>query len=135
MKKGLHMLCGAVAMMIATGSAMSTPMPGSLKGLEPGEWELRERGGVGAGGELHRLCLADLRQLIQIRHPRGSCKRLTVDERAKHLSVSYDCAGAGGGRTDLRIETSRLVQLRSQGVADGAPFSFVLEGRRIGLCR
>jgi hypothetical protein len=130
MTKGLHFLCGAVAILIATGSALSAPLPGPLKGLEPGEWELRERG----GDEVHRLCLADLRQLIQIRHLRGNCKRLTVEEGVKHLSVSYDCAGAGGGRTDLRIETSRLIQLRSQGVANGAPFSSMLEGRRIGPC-
>lgn len=135
MTKGLHMLCGTVAMLIAASPAASLTPTGPLKGLEPGEWELRERAGEGERAEIRRLCLADLRQFIQIRHARGACKGLTVDEGANRLSVSYDCGVAGGGRTDLRIETPRLVQLRSQGVADGAPFSFMMEGRRVGACR
>jgi hypothetical protein len=133
--KGLPMLCGAAAMLIAAQPAASIALSGPLKGLEPGEWELRERGAEADRGERRRLCLADLRQLIQIRHARNSCKRLTVDETPDRLSVSYNCGGAGGGRTDLRIETSRLVQIRSQGVAQGAPFSFEMEGRRLGACR
>ncbi|HKT75989.1 MAG TPA: hypothetical protein VJQ78_04590 [Sphingobium sp.] len=134
MTTGLRALGVAVAMLVAASPSVSVPPAGSLKGLEPGEWELREREGEGQAMPPRRLCLADLHQLIQIRHPRHSCRRLTVDETLSRLAVSYDCAGAGGGRTDLRIETSRLVQIRSQGVADGAPFAFVLEGRRIGPC-
>ncbi|HEX7741363.1 MAG TPA: hypothetical protein VF442_02825, partial [Sphingobium sp.] len=113
MTKALRMLCGTVAMLIAVSPAASGLPAVPLKGLEPGAWELRERG-VESEGAVRRLCLSDLRQLIQIRHGRNNCARLTVDETAKHLSVSYDCGGAGGGRTDLRIETSRLVQIRSQ---------------------
>ena len=136
MIKGLRILLyGTVAMVIATAPAASAVFAGPLKGLEPGEWELRERLGNGEMGEVRRLCLMDLRQLVQIRHARQSCRRLTVDETADRLAVSYDCGGAGGGRTDLRVETSRLVQIRSQGIADGAPFSFAMEGRRIGACR
>lgn len=134
MTKALRMLCGTVAMLIAASPAASGLPAGALKGLEPGAWELRERGVEGEGA-VRRLCLSDLRQLIQIRHGRNSCTRLTVDEAAKSLSVSYDCGGAGGGRTDLRIETPRLVQIRSQGVAEGGPFSFMMEGRRVGDCR
>ncbi|HKY81536.1 MAG TPA: DUF3617 family protein [Sphingobium sp.] len=135
MIKGLHILCGAFAAMTAASPAASLSPAGPLKGLEPGEWELRERGAEGEPGAVRKLCLADLRQLIQIRHPRAACKGLTVDDSARRLSVSYDCGGSGGGRTDLRIETPRLVQIRSQGVAEGAPFSFAMEGRRIGACR
>ena len=135
MTKGLRPLGGAFAMLIAMGPGVSLALPGpGLKGLEPGEWELRERGAE-ADPVIHRLCLSDLRQLIQVQHPRHSCKGLTVDEGPHRLSVSYDCGGAGGGRTDLRVETPRLVQLRSQGIANGAPFSFAMEGRRLGACR
>ena len=134
MTTGLRALGVAVAMLIAASPAAPFVPAGPLKGLEPGEWELRERAGEGEEMPPRRLCLADLRQLVQIRHPRHACRRLTVDETPNRLSVSYDCAGAGGGRTDLRFETSHLVQIRSQGVADGAPFAFLLEGRRIGPC-
>lgn len=127
---------GAVAMAIALWPAASSALQGSsLKGLESGEWELRERGTEADPSGVRKLCLADLRQLIQVRHPRNVCKGITVDEGPKRLSVSYDCGRAGGGRTDLRVETPRLVQIRSQGVADGAPFAFVMEGRRLGACR
>ena len=56
-------------------------------------------------------------------------------DAADAASITYDCAAAGNGRTDLRVETARLIQISSQGVADGAPFVFVAEGRRIGACR
>jgi hypothetical protein len=49
--------------------------------------------------------------------------------------VSYQCIGAGKGRTDIRVETPRLVQIDAQGIADGAPFALSLEGRRTGDCR
>lgn len=135
MTLGLHALGAAVAMLIAASPVASQALSAPpLRGLEPGEWELRERPEEGGKGDVRRICLADLRQLIQLRHGRNSCKRLTVDEGAKRLVVNYDCAGAGGGRTDLRIETPRLVQIRSQGIAAGAPFAFSMEGRRIGAC-
>jgi hypothetical protein len=136
MTTGLHALRMAVAMLVAASSAASLAhAPPPLRGLEPGEWELRERPEEGEKGGIRRICLADLRQLVQLRHARNSCKSLTVDENARRLVISYDCAGAGGGRTDIRMETPRLVQIRSQGIADGAPFSFSAEGRRIGACR
>ncbi|WP_340267418.1 DUF3617 domain-containing protein [Sphingobium mellinum] len=135
MTTGLRFVGGVAAMLIAASPTLAFGPSGRLKGLEPGEWELRERGEDGAGVRPRRLCLTDLRQLIQIRHSGHNCRRLTVDETTSRIAVSYDCAGAGGGRTDLRIETSRLVQIRSQGVVGGAPFSFMMEGRRIGACR
>ncbi|HWV13134.1 MAG TPA: DUF3617 family protein [Sphingobium sp.] len=135
MTSGLRAMGVAVAMLVAalplTSQALSkTP----LRGLEPGEWELRERPEAGAKGDVRRICLTDIRQLVQLRHGHSSCKRLTVDEAAKRLVVSYECGSAGTGRTDLRIETARLVQIQSQGIAGGAPFSFSMEGRRVGAC-
>lgn len=136
MTLAVHGLSVAAAMWIAASPVASQALvPPPLKGLAPGQWELRERPEDGGKGVTRRICLADIRQLTQLRHAHNSCKRLTVDEDAKRLVVSYDCGGAGGGRTDLRIETPRLVQIRSQGIAGGAPFSLDMEGRRIGACR
>ncbi|MDO7834064.1 hypothetical protein Q4610_03310 [Sphingobium sp. HBC34] len=118
----------------ATGSA-GTSAPVALRMLEPGQWELRGRG---EGAETRRLCVTDLRQLLQLRHNQGQrqalCRSFTISDSPHAVSVTYDCAAAGNGRTDLRVETARLVQIRSQGVADGAPFAFAAEGRRIGAC-
>lgn len=121
--------------LIISGTAMAQPARAprlaALHALEPGLWELKTRG---EGGEYRRICLGDPRQLLQVRHGRSMCRRFVVADAADHLVVTYDCAAAGNGRTDLRVETRRLVQIHSQGVADGAPFSFAMEGRRIGAC-
>jgi hypothetical protein len=48
--------------------------------------------------------------------------------------VQYSCANAGNGRTTVRVETPRLVQIESQGTVNREPFSIQLEGRRTGGC-
>ncbi len=40
----------------------------------------------------------------------------------------------GSGRTTIRVETPRLVQIETQGIADQSPFAFSAEARRIGTC-
>lgn len=120
---------GAIA---APTPAPSTPLPAALRSVETGEWELRGRG---EGAETHRICVSDVRQLLQTQHGRALCPSFVVSDSANALSVTYDCAAAGNGRSDIRIETPRLVQLRSQGIANGAPFAFSAEGRRVGACR
>lgn len=133
----LRRLCAAAALLMATAiaaaepGAANAPAPVALRALEPGEWELRGRGD---DAETRKLCVTDLRQLLQVRHGRALCHSFTVADSPSAVSVTYDCAAAGTGRTDLRIETARLVQIRSQGVADGAPFAFAAEGRRLGAC-
>lgn len=118
---------------IGTGAeAAQAPAPLALRTLEAGEWELRGRG---EGAQTRKMCVSDLRQLLQVQHGRTLCRSFTIADSADAISVTYDCAAAGNGRTDLRVETTRLVQIRSQGVAHGAPFAFAAEGRRIGACR
>lgn len=143
MKRAERHALGAVAMMTAMVSAWtgagaeaatvatppSTPMP--LRTLEPGEWELRGRG---EGAETRKLCISDLRQLLQVQHGKALCRSFTINEDAHAITVIYDCAAAGNGRTDLRVETTKLVQIRSQGVAQGAPFAFAAEARRVRDC-
>ena len=104
----------------------------ALGTLEHGDWELKlrdEKGGV------RHVCVGDPRLLLQVRHGGSSCSRFIVTDAAERVVVTYDCAGAGNGRTDLRIETPRLVQIQSQGIADSAPFSLTMEGRRVGSCK
>ena len=98
--------------------------------LQDGRWELRtrERGGV------QRLCVGNRRRLVQLRHPDLACERLIVEDTPNSVTVQYTCRGHGYGRTHIRRETSQLIQVESQGVADGLPFDFAAEGRRIGDC-
>ncbi|MEJ5977220.1 hypothetical protein WG901_11275 [Novosphingobium sp. PS1R-30] len=115
---------------LAAPSAAQRPALAMLGQLEAGRWELRIRD----TGSVERLCLPDIRRLIQLRHPADSCERLVVDDGASEVTVQYTCRGRGYGRTHIRRETNRLVQIDSQGIADGLPFSFAAEARKVGDC-
>ncbi len=121
----------AFAAGFATPVASQSPSLAMLDHLESGRWELRIRE---AGAPVERICLRDGRRLIQLRHPSSNCQRLIVNDAASVVTVQYTCRGQGYGRTQIRRETGRLVQIESQGIADGLPFSFNAEGRRIGDC-
>ena len=104
-----------------------------LNGLDKGTWELRMRD---KGGAVERICLNDPRRLIQLRHPSNQCDRVVVRDDANEVTVQYTCHGHGYGRTRIRRETNRLIQLDSQGIADGLPFAFDAEARWSGAsCR
>lgn len=105
---------------------------GALSGLEQGEWELKERGSVNTP---RRVCIGDASQLLQPQHPGQQCKRFVLENSEQQVSVTYDCAQAGQGRTAVRIETARLVQIDSQGVSGGSPFAMTMEGRKVGACK
>lgn len=101
-----------------------------LDRLVPGMWEIRMRD----GGQSERLCLDDGRRLIQLRHPNLACRQFVVEDGPGSVTVHYTCPGQGTGRTHLRFETSRLVQIESAGVASRLPFDIVAEARRVGDC-
>lgn len=102
-----------------------------LDSLQDGEWELRFRDSATA----RRICVRDGRELIQIRHTQSGCNRYVVEDGTSEVTVQYTCRGNGYGRTSIRRETNRLVQIESQGIVDGLPFQFTAEGRRVGPCR
>jgi hypothetical protein len=104
---------------------------GMLDGIESGNWELRSRS---AGGAPQRMCIDHARRFIQLRHQADACDRFVVEDGANNVTVQYTCRGRGYGRTHIRRETSRLVQIDSQGIANGLPFEFTVEARRIGDC-
>lgn len=106
------------------------PALAMLGQLESGRWELRARD----GSPVERICLPDTRRLIQLRHPTDACDRLVVDDAATEVTVQYTCRGRGYGRTHIRRETNRLVQIDTQGIADGLPFAYAWEARKVGDC-
>lgn len=119
-----------VACVFAGAAAAQGVQMAMLDRLEPGLWELRMRDGERS----ERLCLADGRRLIQLRHQAVSCKQFVVEDEPNEVTVHYTCPGQGSGRTHLRLESTRLVQVESQGVADRLPFDFAAEARRVGSC-
>lgn len=127
-------ISGAAAFAVSPGGAApSAPRMSALRQLERGQWELRERGARPTTAP-KRICVGDPAQLLQVQHKDGGCSRFVVADTQERAVVTYQCNGRGNGRTDLRVETPRLVQIDSQGVADGAPFAVSIEGRRTGDC-
>lgn len=131
--KALHtrvsLMAGAIFALAAPAFG-GGPSLAMLDQLEAGRWELRER----VGSPAQNLCLPSGRRLIQLRHPGAQCSSFVVEDGPVQVVVQYTCAGHGYGRTRVRRETDRLVQIDTQGIADGLPFEFSVEARRIGNC-
>ena len=129
---------GAIAAAISAATLLSvSPVEAQgnslslLRTLEPGEWELRFRG----SDTPKRLCIRSGEAFIQLRHSGRACRRFVVEEGERDVTVQYTCAKDGYGRTNVKRESKRLVQLEGQGIVDGAPFQFSAEARRVGSCR
>jgi hypothetical protein len=123
-------LLAAFVVPLAGPASGQRPALAMLGQLEAGGWELRDRD----GGPAQRICLPDARRLIQLRHPSAACERLIVDDGATEVTVQYTCRGRGYGRTHIRRETNRLLQIDTQGIADGLPFAYSAEARHVGNC-
>lgn len=123
----------AIGLGCAAASAVPAQAPSlaMLDRLEKGSWQLRERG---KDVVLQTVCLGDARKLIQIAHPRANCSRYVIEDTPGSVTVHYTCPGAGHGRTTIRSETNRLIQIDTQGIAEGRPFSQTIEARRTGDC-
>ncbi len=104
----------------------------ALDRIESGMWQLYARDGAPGA---NRLCIASARRFIQLRHPDVACERLVIEDGTERATVQYTCRGRGFGRTTIRRETRQLVQIDTQGIADGLPFADSIEARRIGDCR
>lgn len=123
------LLAGSAA---PAGQAERAPDLPALRGVERGMWELRTRGSTAAP---RKLCVADPSMLVQIQHGAGVCSRFVIDSQPNRATVHYTCPGAGHGRTTIRVETSRILQIESQGIASNAPFNVTYEARHAGACR
>ena len=121
---------GLAALLIALPLAGHAAELGMLDSLTKGEWSLRIRD----DGSEQRICVRDGRELIQLRHKQTGCSRFVARDDADEVVVQYTCRGNGYGRTSIRREASGLVQIESQGIIDGAPFSISGEARHSGSC-
>ena len=111
----------------ATQDRAAIPM---LARLESGQWELRGPG----NRAIASLCLGNPIQLTQPQHGGVQCTRDVVAADADSITVNYACPGVGRGRTTIRFETPRLIQIDSQGLDRGTPFALRAEARRTGPC-
>jgi hypothetical protein len=124
--------CAAGGSVVANAAPAKFSKTSSLvisSSVTPGNWRIQY-----ADGPVKSICLKDILPLIQLAHPGIACSRLVIEDEAQKATIHYSCPGAGWGRTSLAVETSRLVQINSQGIAGNAPFAFEAEARRTGVC-
>jgi len=101
----------------------------ALKQIEPGLWQLEVK-----GRSPRLLCVADPLTLVQIEHDQPGCSRFVVANDPRSSTVHYSCQRNGWGRTTIRVETSRLASIQTQGISRNAPFDYMVEARRVGGC-
>jgi hypothetical protein len=107
------------------------PTIAALQVIQPGQWALRSRSDP---AQSRALCLGDPALLLQLRHGAAACTRFVVANDPRGATVQYRCPGNGNGRTTIRVETPRLIQIESQGIMNNEPFVVEFEGRRVGEC-
>lgn len=126
---GLLLGCvGGTSSVSAAGESL-----GILDSLERGLWTLRAVGGT-AGAPVNKLCLGSPARLTQIQHGDATCERNVLKSTPTTVTISYSCTGQGQGLTTIRRENANLVQIQSQGIRNGQPFGFSVEGRRTSGC-
>ncbi|RDV07586.1 hypothetical protein DXH95_09705 [Sphingorhabdus pulchriflava] len=125
----------AVCVGASSHAAAQADASGLLDSLERGRWQLRSVGSSAASLTVSQLCLGESRYLAQIQHGSTTqCSHFVVKSTPSSVTISYSCKGAGQGLTTIRKENDRLVQIQSQGIHNGSPFSFSAEARRTGPC-
>lgn len=134
--KGLKLIkiisaTAAILSGFAVAASAQAPAMALLDGLMQGEWTLKERGSRGPG---KKICLGNPELLLQIQHGNANCTRYVIENSPRKLRVSYKCGGSGHGVTQIKQESSSLVQISTQGISNGDPFTFEFEGRRTGSC-
>ncbi|MCB2085531.1 MAG: hypothetical protein H6919_03735 [Sphingomonadaceae bacterium] len=125
------LIAGIGALCMFAPATAQAPTLAMLDRLDKGEWELRYRD----GGASKKICVRTGREFIQLRHTATNCSRYVVEDAANEVTVQYTCPGDGYGRTNIRRETSALVQIKGQGIKSSVPFQFTAEARRIGNCK
>jgi hypothetical protein len=126
----LFVLVAALVASPILSQPAEAPTLTALTAIENGQWLLK----ASNAAENRSICVSDARVLLQVEHARSLCSRFVIANEPKATTVHYTCPGVGHGRTTLRVETPRLVQIDSQGIADKEPFAVHFEGRRVGAC-
>lgn len=121
---------GAALVFAGAAPAANAPELAMLDSLNKGGWTLRIRD----DGSQRRICVRSGEEFVQLKHSQPGCSRFIAKDSAEEVVVQYTCRGNGYGRTSIRKESNALVQIKSQGIIDGAPFSISGEARHAGSC-
>jgi hypothetical protein len=125
------MLAG-MALLAVPAAAAAPSGVAALGKLQKGRWQVRELDGAVSPAN---ICLGDPEQLVRFAHRAGpSCELEILHNGAAAATVQYRCGARGFGYSAVRVETPRSVRIDTQGFANGGPFSYKLEARRLGAC-
>ena len=113
----------------AGATAQRGPAVNALGGIERGQWQLKS-----ADGGVRGLCLDNPAAMLQIMHRNTQCEHFVMENTPRSATIRYTCPSHGHGRTTILVDTPRVVNIETQGVIDGAPFSERFEARRVGTC-
>ncbi len=133
LKRSQYGLVGATLLSLTSAAFAFAPTNdlSLFNTLERGQWNLRA---VGAEAPFTKICLGNPELLTQIQHAGAACELYVIRSTANSVTVSYTCKGQGQGLTTIRKESNRIIHIQSQGIHNNAPFSFSVEGRKIGPC-
>ncbi|APG62264.1 hypothetical protein LPB140_04985 [Sphingorhabdus lutea] len=134
----IQCVLGAVAFLgVSTAglaaAALAMADDNKLSSLAIGKWSFKMTSG---NLDQNSICVRDQSKLLILKHGNMVCDTNFLRANANSMTYSYSCAGTAQGITTIRIEHSRLVHIHSQGVHNGAPYSFAAEGRHMSTsCR
>jgi len=121
-----------LAILAVTGTLALAGMqrPAALAQASAGLWEIS---GL-PGGKPLRQCITELSALSQFEHRGRTCGQHILRDGKTSVSIEYSCGPADFGRSDVDVLTPRSLRIQTQGIAQGMPFNYLLQARRIGDC-
>jgi hypothetical protein len=130
LKSILLPLAGGAAL-LSGGVVVAQGAPQILGFMSDGQWSLKPVGRSGV--EARALCLGtSVAPLAQIEHRGQTCRITTQEISPREVAITYDCGMGNNGYTRLRAETSKLVQVDTQGFKGNMPFHNRYEARWSG---
>ncbi len=125
-RRSLLKTAGGVLCLALAGAST----PSVLSQIRSGLWEIAGQRGAPAT----RLCVARPPLLAQVEHRAAACTRTVLRDDSALALIDYSCGGTGFGQSKITMLTPRSVRIETQGIADRAPFAYVVHARRVGNC-
>lgn len=125
-----RLLIGAL-LAAACAAAAAAVQPKALADVAGGLWELEGLPGVKSS---IRQCVADPIKLITVEHKGAKCTETVLGEQGSTVRISYQCGAAGFGQGSIKQITPRSLRVEVTGIADGAPYGYVVQARRVSEC-
>ena len=129
-KRSLRAIAALLALGLG-GGVLAAAAPKALEGVSGGLWELA---GVPGHKAPVQRCIADPTALMTLEHSGAKCSQTVLGEQGATVRLSSQCGAAGFGQGTIKQLTPRTLRVEATGIANGAPFTYVVQARRLGDC-